>query len=74
MRNLDYNLLSMLIIDEILRKRGMKERELAAILGVSLQSVNSVIRQRENTSLKKLQKYADALGVSVGELFDDNEF
>lgn len=52
----------------------MKERELAAILGVSVQSVNSVVRQRENTSLKKLEKYADALGLKVADLFDDDDF
>ena len=50
----------------------MTEGDLAAKLGVSLQSVNSVVRQRENTSLKKLKRYADALNVSVSELFDDN--
>lgn len=62
----------MLIIEEILRKKGMTEGDLAAKLGVSLQSVNSVVRQRENTSVKKLQRYADALGVGISELFDDN--
>lgn len=62
----------MLIIEEILRKKGMTEGDLAAKLGVSLQSVNSVVRQRENTSIKKLQRYADALGVGISELFDDN--
>lgn len=50
----------------------MTEGDLAAKLGVSLQSVNSVVRQRENTSVKKLQRYADALGVGISELFDDN--
>lgn len=62
----------MLIIDEILRKRGMTEKALADKLGVSVQSVNSVVRQRENTSLVKLQKYADALGVELADLFSDD--
>ena len=64
----------MLIIDEILRKRGMTEKALAEKLGVSVQSVNSVVRQRENTSLRKLQRYADALGLELKDLFSDDTF
>ena len=61
-------------IEEILRSRGMTEKELAEKMGVSVQSVNSVVRQRENTSRKRLQGYADALSVTIEELFDDNDF
>ena len=49
----------------------MTERQLAELMGVSPQSVNSVVRQRENTSRKKLQRYADALGVSLADLFEE---
>ena len=56
-------------IDDILRERGMTEKALAEKMGISPQSVNSVVRQRENTSLKKLKRYAEALGVPVSELF-----
>lgn len=59
----------LLRIDEILRERGMTEKALAEKMGISPQSVNSVVRQRENTSVKKLQKYADALNVPMSELF-----
>lgn len=57
-------------IDDILKEKGMTQQQLAEKMGVSPQSVNSVIRQRENTSMKKLKRYADALGVSVEELFE----
>lgn len=59
----------LLRIDEILRERGMTEKALAEKMGISPQSVNSVVRQRENTSVKKLQRYADALNVPMSELF-----
>ncbi len=48
----------------------MTEKDLAAKMGVSCQSVNSVVRCRENPSVKKLKRYADALGVGIGDLFE----
>ena len=58
-------------IDDILRERGMTEKELALMMGVSYQSVNSVVRCRENPSAKKLKRYATALGVPMNELFQE---
>ena len=60
-----------LCIDDVLRKKGMSEKDLAAKMGISVQAVNSVVRCRENPSVKKLKRYADALGVGIGELFED---
>ena len=57
-------------IDDILRQKGMSEKDLASKMGISVQAVNSVVRCRENPSVKKLKKYADALGVGIGELFE----
>ena len=60
-----------LCIDEILRKKGLSEKDLAARMGISVQAVNSVVRCRENPSVKKLKKYADALDVGIGDLFEN---
>ena len=57
-------------IDDILKQKEMTQQMLAEKMGVSPQSVNSVIRQRENTSMKKLKRYADALDVPFEELFE----
>lgn len=59
----------LLIIDEILKDRGMTEIELASAIGMSQQAVNSVIRCREKTSEKKLQRFADVLGLTTNDLF-----
>lgn len=48
----------------------MTEKDLAEKMGISCQAVNSVVRCRENPSVKKLKRYADALGVGIGELFE----
>ena len=58
-------------IDDILRQRGMTEKELAMRMGVSQQAVNSVVRCRENPSVRKLKRYADVLGVPIQELFEE---
>ena len=60
-----------LVIDEVLRKKGMTEKDLAEKMGISCQAVNSVVRCRENPSVRKLKRYADALGVGIGDLFEN---
>lgn len=58
-------------IDDIIRRRGITESMLADMMGVSPQSVNSVVRCRENTSRRKLMRYAQTLGVDVDDLFEE---
>ena len=68
---LNYEIMMVILkIDDILRQKGMSEKDLASKMGISVQAVNSVVRCRENPSVKKLKKYADALGVGIGELFE----
>lgn len=61
----------MLNISRVLREKGMTQGDLAKILGVSTQAVNSVVCGRSLASGKLLKRYADALEVDVNELYDD---
>lgn len=61
----------MLNIERVLKQKGMTQGDLAVILGVSTQAVNSVICGRSVASDRLLERYADALGVEKDELYDD---
>lgn len=61
----------MLNIGRVLREKGMTQADLARMLGVSVQAVNSVACGRSVASGKLLKRYADALEVDVNELYDD---
>ena len=49
---------------------GQTQHELAANAGVSPKHLGELERGRGNPSLKSLQSLADALGLSLDELFD----
>lgn len=61
----------MLCIEKVLREKGMTQGDLAKILGVSVQAVNSAICGRSRASDKLVRRYADALHVEVCELYDN---
>ena len=50
--------------------KGLTQSELAACAGLSPKHLGELERGRGNPSLKSLQSLADALGLSLGELFD----
>lgn len=61
----------MLNIEGVLREKGMTQGDLAKILGVTVQAVNSVVCGRSVASGKLLKRYASALEVDVNDLYDD---
>ena len=61
----------MLNIESVLRRKGMTQGDLAVALGVSVQAVNSTICGRSVASQKLLKRYADALNVTINDLYDD---
>ena len=61
----------MLNIERVLKEKGMTQGDLARMLGVSTQAVNSVICGRSVASERLLGRYADVLGVGIGDLYDD---
>jgi len=56
-------------IKELCKKRGISQKELADKLGISDISLNKTLRG-EYPQLQTLEKIANALGVSIGELFE----
>lgn len=61
----------MLCIEGVLKRKGMTQGDLAKILGVSTQAVNSVVCGRSVASERLLKRYADALKVEVNDLYDN---
>ncbi|MEH6304673.1 helix-turn-helix transcriptional regulator [Olivibacter sp. CPCC 100613] len=61
----------MLNVKKAIKKRGMTSLEVASKLGVTPESLSRSING--NPSLDTLQKIADAIGVSVVDLFDRTE-
>lgn len=61
----------MLDIGRVLKEKGMTQGQLARILGVTTQAVNSAVCGRSVPSQRLIKRYADALGVQVEEMFDD---
>ncbi len=58
-------------VKEILQQKGITQKELAEILGMTPTGLNLAISEDGNPPLKRLRQIADALGVSLGELFMD---
>ena len=61
----------MLCIERVLKRKGLTQGDLARMLGVSVQAVNSVACGRSVPSERLIERYADALGVDKKELYDD---
>lgn len=67
----------MLRLKEILKEKGMTGVQLASLIKnekgepVTPQYINGISRGRGSISFKKLKEIADALGVTMAELFDD---
>ena len=57
-------------VKEILKKKGITARELAAKLGMTETGLSIAIGEKGNPPLKRLQEVASALNVSVSELFE----
>lgn len=57
-------------IDQILKEKGMTNREFARRLGRKPQYTNSVVRERVGVSLRMLSRMAAVLNVPLKELFN----
>ena len=61
----------MLRVQTICKEKGLAMQELASRLGITYQSLYDSING--NPTLKRLQSIAEALGVDVTELFEEND-
>ena len=60
----------MLRLNEILKEKGLTNREFARRMGKTPQYTNAVIKERSGVSLTMLSKMAEVLGVKMKDLFN----
>lgn len=56
-------------LEEIRKQHGVKQEELAAVLGVSRQTIGSLENGRYNPSITLAFKIAKHFGMSIEEIF-----
>lgn len=56
-------------LKEICKEKGTTLNDLSAVVGISRVSLSGIATGKQKPSLDTLEKLADALGVSIGELF-----
>lgn len=58
-------------IKELMKERGITSIEAANQLGLMKNTISYIINGINNPSVPVLEQFADLLGVTIGELFDD---
>lgn len=58
-------------IKEIRKKRGLSQKKLGEIVGISESQISNIESDRKSTTIERQLKIADALGVHVSELYGD---
>ena len=61
----------MLQIKETLKKRGLKQNELADRMGINRVSLSRLLSDKNDMRISTIKKIADAIGVPVGQLSDE---
>ena len=60
-------------IKEVLKKYGITQDEIAKRLGINRVSVNRLLSDKNDMRVSTAEKFAAAIGCSIGELFEDKE-
>jgi transcriptional regulator with XRE-family HTH domain len=60
-------------LNRILRQKGMKQKHLAELLGVSAQQVNKILKGRENLTLDTIERIESAIGVDLITVLREDE-
>ena len=63
----------MLKIKEALKKRGLKQNDLAERLGINRVSLSRLLSDKNDMRRSTIKKIADAIGCDVGEFFKPAE-
>lgn len=60
-------------LNRILRQKGMKQKQLAELLGVSAQQVNKILKGRENLTLDTIERIESVIGVELVTVLREDE-
>ena len=60
-----------LLIAEKIKEKGMKQKELAALIGISAPHLANILNEKRSCDVDLLQQIADALNVSITSLIAD---
>lgn len=60
-------------IKETLKQRGLKQNELADMLGINRVSLSRLLSDKNDMRLSTIKKIADAIGCDVTEFFTPDE-
>ena len=60
-------------LNRILRQKGMKQKQLAELLGVSAQQVNKILKGRENLTLDTIERIESVIGVDLITILREDE-
>ena len=63
----------MLQIKEALKKRGLKQNDLAERLGINRVSMSRLLSDKNDMRISTIKKIADAIGCDVAEFFSPAE-
>ena len=63
----------MLQIKETLKKKGLKQSELAERLGINRVSLSRLLSDKNDIRISTIKKIADAIGCDVAEFFTPEE-
>ena len=63
----------MLQIKEALKKRGLKQNDLADRLGINRVSLSRLLSDKNDMRISTIKKIADAIGCDVAEFFSPEE-
>ena len=63
----------MLQIKEALKKRGLKQNDLAERLGINRVSLSRLLSDKNDMRISTIKKIADAIGCDVSEFFTPEE-
>lgn len=59
-----------ILLQSYLRKKGMRQKELAERLGVSAQQVSKILKGKENLTLETISKLEMVLGMNIVEVVE----
>lgn len=60
-------------LNRILRQKGMKQKELAELLGVSAQQVSKILKGSENLTLETIERIENTLGIELITILHEDE-